>query len=283
MLKAIFGGQQAEAPGVPASGDITWIPFNMERTARRRPGEGEFECTMCVKKFSTLKALKEHSVAHTNLRPFSCDVCDKTFKYQSNLFEHRTIHYPTRVHFCPFCGKQIRLKGNLKKHLATHIKSKAELEREWESERPAVMPIVRRPRFANQRGVQTVEYWTDLIQRNLLLPRPPLEPLLRNLSDKLTEAIKQGEDLMEVAKSIAFESYSCPVCMLNFTDKAACEQHLSGKHADVFTDDKRNLYCGMCVRLFATDGEKELHDLIHDRVHRLEEEGDVNLDLPPFL
>ncbi|KAK0409385.1 hypothetical protein QR680_004507 [Steinernema hermaphroditum] len=292
-----------------------WEAFQLQH-AQQRAIEEKNQCSVCSKTYATAKALREHAVVHSNERPFRCDVCDKAFKYQSNLFEHRTLHYPKKVHFCPQCGKQIRLRGNLKKHLATHIREKDILEREWAKYRaseaaydrkqkrkdskatqqePPIIETVPNISQISLRGAQqrhggkgkrklcSADYWVDLIEQNALFPRPPLEMLCRMTSERLREAHRKGEDIAEVGKEIPFEMYCCPVCTRSFIDRESCFNHAVTTHCSVFVKGKRRFYCGTCVKFFNTKEEKELHDVIHDRVRRLQEEGDVIFEAPPLF
>ena len=76
----------------------------------------------------TISGLQQHSVIHTDTKPFVCEVCGRGFRFKSNMFEHRTVHTGYTPHLCPFCGKQFRLKGNMKKHMRVHVTNKEELE-----------------------------------------------------------------------------------------------------------------------------------------------------------
>lgn len=91
------------------------------------------QCHVCGKVFVSTKGLVQHSIIHTDRKPFQCEICNKAFRFKSNLFEHRSIHSGEQPFVCPFCGKACRLKGNLKKHLKTHCRDPDEIEQAYEA------------------------------------------------------------------------------------------------------------------------------------------------------
>ncbi|KAH7696797.1 Protein F26A10.2 [Aphelenchoides avenae] len=63
------------------------------------------ECKACGKLFKSIWYLKQHSVRHSNERPFRCNFCGKQFKFRSNLYQHRcpgrTRHMDGSLCKCP--------------------------------------------------------------------------------------------------------------------------------------------------------------------------------------
>lgn len=57
---------------------------------------GDFECTVCSKRFVTMTRLREHSVIHGEARPYLCAQCGKSFKTTTSLTIHNYSHDPDR-------------------------------------------------------------------------------------------------------------------------------------------------------------------------------------------
>uniref|UniRef100_A0A8R1HNE9 C2H2-type domain-containing protein n=1 Tax=Caenorhabditis japonica TaxID=281687 RepID=A0A8R1HNE9_CAEJA len=183
------------------------------------------QCNVCNKIFMSFKGLQQHSVIHTDTKPFVCDVCGRGFRFKSNMFEHRTVHTGYTPHLCPFCGKQFRLKGNMKKHMRVHVTNKEELEaayRPYSSNRrsSAIIPdnalVIRgspSPFFGQEkrRSVSKLQLgkdasrWVSMICKNELLPiASQSEKLLRS---NMRMVVNQTFDsLMNDAKIMEFES-----------------------------------------------------------------------------
>lgn len=114
-----------EIRGIYADASPEGAPVNYQ-------GAGH-QCAVCFKVFLTTKGLVQHSIIHTDKKPFECEICHKAFRFKSNLFEHRSIHSGEQPFVCPYCGKACRLKGNLKKHLKTHVRDPSEIEQAYEA------------------------------------------------------------------------------------------------------------------------------------------------------
>ena len=68
------------------------------------------QCPTCNKIFVSYKGffnffdrlensgLQQHTIIHTDQKPYGCDICGKSFRFKSNLFEHRSVHTNTNPH-----------------------------------------------------------------------------------------------------------------------------------------------------------------------------------------
>lgn len=56
------------------------------------PGEKNFECRVCHKRFARAGDLKAHSPIHHEEKPYKCAECFKTFSRYSSLKDHYRLH-----------------------------------------------------------------------------------------------------------------------------------------------------------------------------------------------
>lgn len=244
------------------------------------------QCNVCNKIFMSFKGLQQHSVIHTDAKPFICDVCGRGFRFKSNMFEHRTVHTGYTPHLCPFCGKQFRLKGNMKKHMRIHVTNKEELEaayRPYASNRrtnaiipenalvirgapmPYLYPERRRVPQKLQLGKDPSK-WVEMICQNQLLPQAPFNEKMLRVNMRMN-GILNLPDMYENAKSLEFEIFACPVCKCDCGGREECEMHLYASHGrkpdDMFHEPN---YCMKCMRKFSEESMFLQHQSYHSRV-----------------
>lgn len=81
---------------------------------------GRFSCSVCLKEFPNLMALKNHSRIHTEPKRYLCLECGKAFRVSSQLVCHRRIHTRERPFACSVCDRSFSSKSNLKHHEKMH-------------------------------------------------------------------------------------------------------------------------------------------------------------------
>uniref|UniRef100_A0AC35TY12 GDNF-inducible zinc finger protein 1 n=1 Tax=Rhabditophanes sp. KR3021 TaxID=114890 RepID=A0AC35TY12_9BILA len=251
------------------------------------------QCEDCQKVFISYKGLLQHSVIHTDEKPFACNICQKAFRFKSNLFEHKTVHSGFTPHTCPYCGKTCRLKGNLKKHLKTHVASKQELEEAWKpfssNRRPAqhipcdaiiikstaentyYSTSARAPRTKKVVMVGTMKDWTDKIVKGQLVPHTlngERETKLTRFVDANMNKYVNVEDLFNAARYTSFEEYDCPGCQRTFDSRQECMEHVHVCKRLIGRTCK-DRYCAKCVRMFETDKLFKAHWEAHKKVNEL--------------
>ena len=79
--------------------------------------EPKFKCKVCLKRYSTQKGLKKHSLVHD--KKHNCNVCLKTFCKLENLEKHKVIHV-AKPHACQLCHTSFSKPQSLVKHLKSH-------------------------------------------------------------------------------------------------------------------------------------------------------------------
>lgn len=81
---------------------------------------GNYQCSLCLKRYKRREHLFRHSISHTSERPFQCLLCDATFQREDVLKRHSrtceggTSGRPTRRRACDHC---VRLKKACSSHL----------------------------------------------------------------------------------------------------------------------------------------------------------------------
>lgn len=76
-------------------------------------------CEQCGVAVTSVSALKEHMLIHTDYAPYECDVCKKCFKSENRLKRHKETHDPHK-YICPECGMQLNSRPTLNRHRLVH-------------------------------------------------------------------------------------------------------------------------------------------------------------------
>uniref|UniRef100_A0AC35TXQ2 Zinc finger protein n=1 Tax=Rhabditophanes sp. KR3021 TaxID=114890 RepID=A0AC35TXQ2_9BILA len=261
------------------------------------------QCHQCNKIFVSFKGLQQHSIIHTNEKPFKCNICFKSFRFKSNLFEHKSVHSGFTPHKCPYCDKTCRLKGNLKKHLKTHFSTKEELEEIWKpfssNRRPArELPykgITVNSLFGkNDQSTQNksepkkvdaiggCQNWINKIKSGEIVPpsNNAHDSHFTNLIDSHLYKRINVNLLLATAKYTSFENYRCPICDMLFISHQECLDHTFVMHA--LTQNEQRV-CGKCVRIFSTEEEYLIHKNAHASVHKILTSNELNVHKPSLL
>ncbi|KAG5286533.1 hypothetical protein AALO_G00015900 [Alosa alosa] len=79
-----------------------------------------FCCTLCGKRYMTVKQLKVHQKIHAGEKPYCCIQCGKRFIQLYSLKRHHRVHTGEKPFRCGQCGKQFAHSSNLKVHQTVH-------------------------------------------------------------------------------------------------------------------------------------------------------------------
>ena len=79
-----------------------------------------FQCTTCLKIFSSARYLKRHDRFHIGKKPFECQACKKRFIQKCNLKKHERIHTGEKPYECKACHKRFNQQVALKIHERMH-------------------------------------------------------------------------------------------------------------------------------------------------------------------
>ena len=82
-------------------------------------------CSYCGKFYTSAARLRDHTLTHTNTRPFPCTECGHRFYTNRQLKMHTIrIHTMERPYHCQICGKNFVVKYELKIHMISHTGQK---------------------------------------------------------------------------------------------------------------------------------------------------------------
>ncbi|XP_071445645.1 uncharacterized protein [Hetaerina americana] len=124
---------------MPASslGSAVEVQPSANGGSKKSSANNKIQCTICKRKFNTVKSLKVHMYAmHLGVKrtpepevkvkrirstkPKTCEVCLKTFKSAYQLADHKFIHTDEKPYSCDVCSKTFKKKAYLTSHLAVH-------------------------------------------------------------------------------------------------------------------------------------------------------------------
>uniref|UniRef100_A0A5S6QWQ8 C2H2-type domain-containing protein n=1 Tax=Trichuris muris TaxID=70415 RepID=A0A5S6QWQ8_TRIMR len=283
--------------------------FSMEAALGLEASTPGHQCQVCLKTFVSSKGLQQHSIVHTNRKPFVCEVCQKSFRFKSNLFEHRSIHTGEHPYVCPFCSKTCRLKGNLKKHLKTHIKEADEIDRAYEAVTGNVSASTGTYRTeSGEDGSYDSPYamFTKQNRRKVISPRkiskaPTVGLVVTVGQNDDVEPYSEGPlnhpqlkdmtnidctltSFLNIARYITFDKCNCRLCRITFYSLADIKDHAVTMHGmgKAKEDDKGDgtKWCEKCVLAFDDQKELDKHMNYHSEFEKMVETGDFRLREP---
>lgn len=80
----------------------------------------QWECEVCLKKFTTKYFLKKHKRLHTGEMPYVCTLCGKSFTFQQSYHKHMLYHSENKPHTCNECGRSFKELSTLHNHQRIH-------------------------------------------------------------------------------------------------------------------------------------------------------------------
>uniref|UniRef100_A0A8B9K3N5 C2H2-type domain-containing protein n=1 Tax=Astyanax mexicanus TaxID=7994 RepID=A0A8B9K3N5_ASTMX len=84
---------------------------------RHVKANGQKQCRICGKSFSSSTHMKVHERVHSGERPYHCPYCGNTFKQNGHLQTHMRIHTGEMPFFCPKCGRRFKDQSVKNKHV----------------------------------------------------------------------------------------------------------------------------------------------------------------------
>lgn len=83
----------------------------------------DFVCSVCEKRFTTIRYLKEHEATHATHGSYICETCGFTSKTKSNHNSHMRVH-GEKKHACDLCDMKFARSQGLRRHRMTHTGEK---------------------------------------------------------------------------------------------------------------------------------------------------------------
>ncbi|XP_063544128.1 gastrula zinc finger protein XlCGF57.1-like isoform X9 [Cydia strobilella] len=99
--------------------ELNWKLDHLEKVhGIKKP---EFKCTVCNKKFSCTKSLRNHKRGfHLMEKDQTCPDCGMKFFQKHTLKHHMTIHTGLRAFQCAVCSKAFSRRSTLREHMRIH-------------------------------------------------------------------------------------------------------------------------------------------------------------------
>ncbi|EGT49773.1 hypothetical protein CAEBREN_06681 [Caenorhabditis brenneri] len=257
--------------------------------------ERPFKCEVCGQTFRFKSNLFEHASVHTGSTPYSCPYCQKMCRLKGNLKKHLRTHVTTKEEleaaWRPFAKiDPARRKSAPYQTSSARMASLREPFSDLQDDNGLSYATssstttfgVPRLRKKNA-GLGTAADWIKKIKCGELLPQVDLEEKIRRFEHYiLSEHQNAGqEELLETAKSIAFETHHCPVCNLIFMNKDDCDSHCRVEHANMRS--VTDYFCEKCFRSFADKASHAQHEKYHLRVAALFQEGELSSTEPEIV
>nr|NP_001033914.1 uncharacterized protein Dmel_CG10462, isoform C [Drosophila melanogaster]NP_001033915.1 uncharacterized protein Dmel_CG10462, isoform B [Drosophila melanogaster]ABC65907.1 uncharacterized protein Dmel_CG10462, isoform B [Drosophila melanogaster]ABC65908.1 uncharacterized protein Dmel_CG10462, isoform C [Drosophila melanogaster] len=116
-------GQTSALSNVPVNKGLSPTSINIEKPkVSKKPKKNQsFQCTECLKVFTTFGALRIHKSIHTGELPYQCSYCDKRFRTPGQVRVHHRRHTGEKPFKCKICSLDFTHRETLISHLSRHI------------------------------------------------------------------------------------------------------------------------------------------------------------------
>ncbi|KAH6941924.1 hypothetical protein HPB50_023942 [Hyalomma asiaticum] len=78
--------------------------------------QAKFACSVCGKRFASMRTLVPHQRVHSGNKPHACQVCGRKFAARASMVRHELIHTGERPYACEVCPSRFTKKESLDKH-----------------------------------------------------------------------------------------------------------------------------------------------------------------------
>lgn len=96
------------------------VPSDKQKPNSSHNDNKQWECEVCLKKFTTKYFLKKHKRLHTGEMPYVCGLCGKSFTFQQSYHKHMLYHSEDKPHTCNECGRSFKELSTLHNHQRIH-------------------------------------------------------------------------------------------------------------------------------------------------------------------
>ena len=229
-----------------------------------------YECSYCVKTFSSKTQFTHHTNIHLGIKPHCCSHCEKSFTQPTHLKIHQRIHDQERNFMCCICGKTFSISSNLKKHLSTHERDLAvAVERDLEihgnqnkENKDLEVSVAKRVNIMSYPfECKETSCGGRFSNENKLFHHEKKKHGKQHVCPSCNKLFLSESQLRKhVLIHTGEKPYKCTICLKAFTQKSHVTFHISTVHNK---RAKSRYQCGDCGKSFASNGVLSKHKMLH--------------------
>ncbi|XP_047542875.1 zinc finger protein 83-like [Vanessa atalanta] len=244
-------------------------------TAHYRRHTKRYECAVCKKRSSDLKAMYQHMYKRhqISLKKYKCNVCgklsksidshrihrdshkarvacsqcDKTFSHRAGLMNHRlTVHESQNEFPCTVCDKVFRWKTSLKRHLEKH-------DTENKDSSPSKRAYCASCEIAFSSVCSLQRHLRNSLKH---VTHDQLKFICDHCNQRFADKTKLRDHIEE---KHLHRTFQCPICYKPSKNRVGLEQHVRAVHKG----RPNNRMCHHCGKGFPTKVQLESHIRTH--------------------